>query len=165
MVFDIIIISIGLLLTIIGLIGCIVPAVPGPPLNYIALLLLEWAVPGDIHSLNFYLVLGIITILSIILDYVFPVWAAKKYKASNTGIWGSVIGMILGIVFFPPFGMIAGLLVGAVLGELIAGKKNTEAMKTGMVTFISSLIMIVFKFAISGVMTYYFFKAAAEFLI
>jgi len=79
-------------------------------------------------------------------------------------IMGSVIGMIIGIIFFPPFGMIFGLLVGAVLGELIAGKKSVQSIKIGLVTFFSSMLIIVFKFAVSGMMTYYFVSGVAEYL-
>jgi uncharacterized protein len=85
-----------------------------------------------------------------------PVAGAKFYKSTRYGIWGSVIGMIIGIILFPPFGMIAGLFIGAVLGELIGGKKSSEALKTGAVTFAASLFMILIKLAVSGIMTYYF---------
>lgn len=161
---EIILISLGLIIAIIGLIGCIVPGIPGPPLNLVALLLLEIATGGS-YSINFYITWGLITVATIILDYIFPIISAKKFKASNYGIWGSVIGMIIGIVFFPPFGMITGLFLGAILGELIAGRKGADAMKVGLVTFFSTLLMIVFKFAASAMMTYYFVVEAVDYLI
>jgi hypothetical protein len=161
---EIFLISLGLIISIIGLIGCIVPGVPGPPLNFVSLLLLEIATGGS-YSINFYLVWGLITIATIVLDYIFPIISAKKFKATNYGIWGSVIGMIIGIIFFPPIGMISGLFLGAVLGELIAGRKGAEAMKVGLVTFFSSLLMIVFKFAASAMMTYYFVAEAVDYLL
>ena len=107
---EIILISLGLIIAVIGLIGCIVPGLPGPPLNFVSLLLLEIAKGGS-YSLNFYIIWGLITIATIVLDYIFPVISAKKFKATNYGIWGSVIGMIIGIIFFPPFGMISGLFL------------------------------------------------------
>ena len=70
-----------------------------------------------------------LTIVITILDYVLPVWGAKRYKASNHGIWGSIIGMFIGMIFFPPWGMILGLLFGAVIGELIDGKKTLKLLK------------------------------------
>ena len=161
---EIILISLGLIIAIIGLIGCIVPGIPGPPLNLVSLLLLEIATGGS-YSINFYITWGLITVATIILDYIFPIISAKKFKASNYGIWGSVIGMIIGIVFFPPFGMITGLFLGAILGELIAGRRGADAMKVGLVTFLSTLLMIVFKFAASAMMTYYFVVEAADYLI
>lgn len=161
---EIILISLGLIIAILGLIGCIVPGIPGPPLNLVALLLLEIATGGS-YSINFYITWGLITVATIILDYIFPIISAKKFKASNYGIWGSVIGMIIGIVFFPPFGMITGLFLGAILGELIAGRKGADAMKVGLVTFFSTLLMIVFKFSASAMMTYYFVVEAVDYLI
>ena len=163
MIFEFIIILLGLLITIVGLIGCIVPGIPGPPLNFISLILVEIITSGT-YFLNFYIIWGLITVATVVLDYVFPVLSAKKFKASNYGIWGSIIGMVVGIIFFPPFGMIGGLFLGAVLGEVMAGKKGVDAMKVGLVTFFSSLLMIVFKFAASAMMTYYFIKAASEYV-
>jgi uncharacterized protein YqgC (DUF456 family) len=118
-------------------------------------LLLRIFIPDSI-SWTIAIIFSVLTIVITILDYVLPVWGAKRYKASNHGIWGSIIGMLIGMIFFPPWGMILGLLFGAVIGELIAGKKNSEAFKVGIVTFIASLIMIIAKLILSGIMTFYF---------
>jgi len=156
-------IILALLIAIVGLVGCIIPAIPGPPLNFISLLILELAIE-DAFSMEFYITWGVITIAVTVLDYVLPILGAKVYKASGYGIWGSIIGMIVGTIFFPPFGMILGLLIGAIVGELIAGKKGSEAVRVGGVTFIASLLMIVVKLAVSGIMTYYFISRAAEYI-
>ncbi len=160
---EIILIILGFLVAIAGIAGCIIPAIPGPPLNFVSLLILEIAIE-DAFLMEFYIIWGIITVLVTVLDYVLPLFGAKVYKASGYGIWGSLIGMIIGTIFFPPFGMILGLLVGAVAGELIAGKKGSEAMKVGAVTFITGLLMIVIKLAVSGVLTYYFIARAVEYI-
>ena len=157
-----VLIIIGLLIAIAGIIGCIIPVIPGPPLNFISLLILELAIE-DAFSMEFYIIWGVITIVVTLLDYVLPLFGAKVYKASGYGIWGSIIGMIIGTIFFPPFGMILGLLVGAVVGELVAGKEGSEAMKVGAVTFITSLLMIAAKLAVSGVLTYYFIARVVEY--
>ncbi len=117
--------------------------------------MLKSVIPDSI-SWTVILIFGIITLAITILDYLLPIWGAKVYKASKYGIWGSIIGMIVGIFFFPPWGMIVGILFGAVCGELIAGKKSSEAFKIGIVTFIASIIMIIAKLVISGIMTFYF---------
>jgi len=160
---EIFLIILALLIAIVGIVGCIIPAIPGPPLNFISLLILELVIE-DAFSMEFYIIWGVITIVVTVLDYVLPLFGAKAYKASGYGIWGSVLGMIVGTIFFPPFGMILGLLLGAIAGELIAGKKGSEAVKIGGVTFITSLLMIVVKLAASGVMTYYFISRAAEYI-
>lgn len=159
---SILLIIFGLLISIVGLIGCIIPALPGPPLSFLSLVILEFAIE-DAFPLDFFYLWGGITIAVVLLDYILPIVGAKVYKASNYGIWGSIIGMIVGIIFFPPFGMILGLFAGAVLGEVIAGKKELEALKVGGATFFASMLMIFIKLAVSGVMLYYFVKRSLEY--
>jgi uncharacterized protein YqgC (DUF456 family) len=158
-----IVIIIGFIVAIAGLIGCIIPGIPGPPLNFLSLVLLEIGIENA-FSVDFYITWGLITVVVVLLDYVLPVWGAKAYKSSKYGIWGSVIGMILGIIFFPPFGMIIGLFLGAVIGELIAGKEHREALKVGTVTFVASILMILLKIAVSGIMIYYFVERSFDYI-
>ena len=160
---SILLIIIGLLISITGLIGCIIPALPGPPLSFLSLVILELAI-DDAFTLDFFYLWGGITVAVVLLDYVLPILGAKVYRASNYGIWGSIIGMIAGIIFFPPFGMILGLFAGAVVGELIAGKNEWEALKIGSVTFFASMLMIFIKLAVSGVMTYYFIQRTIDYI-
>ncbi len=150
-------IIIGIILNMIGIIGVIVPALPGIVLNYIALILL-YTVKGEAEfSLRMLIVFGILTGLVVLLDYILPLLGARKYGASRMGIWGAVIGMVIGIVFFPPFGIIFGLLMGAFLGELIAGKEQSQALRAGFATFLGSLTSMVVKLLLAIVMTVYFF--------
>lgn len=97
-----------------------------------------------------------LTLIVTVFDYVLPVWGAKVYKASNYGIWGSIVGMFAGMIFFPPWGMILGLLIGAVVGELLAGKSSSSAIKIGFITFLASLAMIIIKLILAGAMTFSF---------
>ena len=149
-------IVIGLILNIIGIIGVILPALPGIVLNYIALILL-YIVKGEVEfSLRILIVFGILTLLVTLLDYILPLLGARKYGASRIGVWGAVIGMLVGIIFFPPFGIIFGLLIGAFLGELIAGKEQSQALRAGLATFLGSLTSMVVKLLLAIVMTVYF---------
>lgn len=154
---EVVVIIIGVLLSVAGLIGCIIPALPGPPLNYVAILLIHFTGLAEFSN-RFLITYLLLNIAVVIFDYVLPVYGAKFYGASRKGIWGSIIGLVIGLFFFPPFGMILGVLIGAVIGELIAGKNESEALKAGFATFIASLIMIVAKLILSGLMTFYFVK-------
>lgn len=154
---EIIIILIGVVLSIAGLVGCIIPALPGPPLNYLAILLIYFTDIVD-FSTHFLIVYLLLNIAVVIFDYALPVYGAKFYGASKKGIWGSIIGLLFGMIFFPPFGMILGVLIGAVVGELSAGKNESEAFKAGFATFVASMIMIIAKLILSGLMTFYFVK-------
>jgi len=124
-----VLIVIGFILNIIGIIGVILPALPGVVLNYSALILLYISKGQAGINIDLLIVFGLLTVLVSSLDYILPLLGAKKYGASRMGIYGSALGMIIGILFFPPFGIIFGLLIGAFLGELIAGKNQSQALK------------------------------------
>jgi uncharacterized protein YqgC (DUF456 family) len=109
--------------------------------------------------------MGIITALVYLLDYFLPLIGARLFKASKQGIWFSIIGMLIGIFFFPPFGMIIGLLLGAIIGELISGKAKEEALKVGFVSFVFSIISILIKIFLVGLMAFYFTKAVFQYYI
>lgn len=152
-------ITLGVVLAIAGLVGCILPFVPGPPLNYIALLLLQLTLDPHPFTTNFLIVWLAITIVVTLLDYYVPIWGTRKYGGGSGGVWGASIGLLAGLLFFPPFGMIAGPFVGAVVGELITGKEFSTAFRAGFGTFIGFIAGVVMKLAVSIMLTYHFFKA------
>ena len=149
---------IGLLLAIAGMVGCILPIIPGPILSFSALILLSWIKNWQIFSQTFLIVMGILTALLIILDYVAPALGAKKYGASKRGIWGSAIGMIIGIFFIPPWGMIVGAFIGALAGELASGKSSGKALRAGWGILIGNVLGIGLKLAFTAVVLLYYVK-------
>lgn len=157
-------IVLGIILIILGFIGCIVPALPGPPFAFLALLVIKLT-KSSIFTTDFILIMAIITAAVYFLDFILPLAGARIFKASKQGIWFSIIGMVIGIFFFPPFGVIIGLFLGAITGELIAGKAKTQAVKIGFVSFLFSLSAILLKITVVGVMTYYFTKAIIQYYI
>ena len=156
MVFDIILVFIGLCLIIGGLIGCIIPAMPGPPLSYVALLLLQFTRFAD-FSVNFLIISAIITVIVTVIDYVVPVWGTKKLGGSRAGMIGSIFGVLVGL-FFLPIGIIIGPFIGAVVGELIAGRNTDAAIRSGFGSFVGFIFGTVMKLAVCMVFTYYFAK-------
>jgi uncharacterized protein len=154
---DYLLIITGIILALLGLAGCILPVIPGPPLNFAALLLLHFSTKVQ-FSTRFLIIMAALTIIISILDYMVPVWGAKKFGSSKRGIWGSLIGLMVGFFFFPPFGIILGSFAGAVVGELTAGKETTSALKSGFGTFIGFITGIILKLMVSGLMTWYFFR-------
>ena len=149
-------ILIGILLNIIGIIGIVVPALPGIILNYLALILLYISRGEEVIGLSVLITFGLLTFLVALLDYILPLAGAKKYGASRTGIIFAVMGMMVGMIFFPPFGIFFGLLIGAFVGELIAGKSQSQAFKAGIATFLGSLTSMVVKLMLAVVMTVYY---------
>ncbi len=149
---EILIIILALLLCLGGIIGCVVPGLPGPPVNYGALLLIHFFV--EPVSSTALIILGIFTGLVLLLDYLFPAWFAKKHGATKAGIIGSLIGMVFGM-FFTPVGMIMGTLLGAIIGDLLAGRTEKQAMKSGIATFFGTLLSVGLKIINAGVITIY----------
>ncbi|MBK6346332.1 MAG: DUF456 domain-containing protein [Bacteroidales bacterium] len=151
-------ITLGVVLTIAGIAGCILPFIPGPPLSYSALLVLL-IVDEQTFTSRFLIVWLLVTTVVTILDYYVPVWGTKKFGGSRKGVWGATIGLVAGIFFFPPFGMIAGPFLGAFLGELIEGKDTQAALRSGFGSFIGFVAGTVMKLTVSVIMAFYFFRA------
>ena len=143
-------IILAILLSIIGIIGCIIPGLPGHPLNYIAMWCVQWAIHPFSNTLL--IVFGILTVFVFALDYLIPIWTGKKFGATRQGIIESIFGMILGI-FLTPVGMILGMIAGAIIGDMVAGRTGAQATKSGIATFMGTLLSIGLKLLFGGLMT------------
>ena len=152
---DIIWIILGAILTIVGIIGCFLPIIPGPPLSYVALLLLQLTDKSPFES-RFLWLWAVITAIVTALDYVVPIYGTKKFGGTKRGVWGSTIGLVIGLFFFPPFGIILGPLIGAFLGEMSAGQQTGAAMRSAFGSFIGFLVGTLLKLIASLFMAYYF---------
>lgn len=111
-------------------------------------------------STTFLITWGILAGAVTLLDYVIPVYGTKRFGGSRYGIMGSIIGLLLGIFFFPPFGIIIGPLIGALLGELYAGQKGKNAMRSAIGSFAGFLFGTFLKLIVSLMLTFYFFVNA-----
>jgi uncharacterized protein YqgC (DUF456 family) len=154
---DILLIVLGALFIISGVLGCVLPIIPGPPLSYIGLLLLHFTERYQFSS-KFLIIWAVITVVVYALDDLIPAWGTKKFGGSKRGVWGSIIGLVIGMFFFPPFGIIIGPFVGAVVGELTVGKDSGAALKSGFGSFMGFLAGTLLKLIASGMMTWYFVK-------
>ena len=152
-------IVIGSILMLLGLAGSILPILPGPPLSFIGLFLLallkHFSPP---LTPTLVIILAIVTIIVIVMDYISPLMGAKRYGASKWGVWGSVLGMAIGI-FWSPFAMLVGAFIGAVVVEWLIGKKKGEALRAGWGVLMGTLFATILRLGVSGMMTYYFVLA------
>jgi len=150
-----IIIILGALLILAGLLGSFLPVLPGPPISYVGLLLLQLTSTPP-FSVQFLIIWALIVIAIMLLDNVVPAWGARKYGGSPYGVWGSILGLIAGF-FFPPLGIIIGPIVGAFIGEMAGGKTSDQALKAAWGSFVGFLAGTLMKVIASGMMGYYFF--------
>ena len=154
---DYVLITLGVIFILSGILGAVLPVIPGPPLSYVGLLLLHFTERFQ-FSAKFLIIWAIITAAIYALDIIIPAWGTKKFGGSKRGVWGSIIGIFIGLFLFPPFGIIVGAFLGAVVGELTAGKDSGDALKSGFGSFIGFLTGTLLKLITSGIMTWYFFK-------
>src|SRR6187402_403246 len=101
----------GTIFLLVGIAGCVLPLLPGPPLSFLALLVQQLNSPNP-FSTKFLLIWGGITLVVTLLDYLIPVYGTKKFGGSKYGVWGSIAGLLIGL-WFGPLGIIAGPFIGA----------------------------------------------------
>ncbi|MEO0310907.1 MAG: hypothetical protein RIQ89_564 [Bacteroidota bacterium] len=141
----------AVILCVTGIFGCFIPALPGPPLNLIALFIIQYLF--NPFSSFFIISISVITVLALVFDYLLPIITARKFGATPSGIKGSVIGMVLGI-FLTPVGMILGLIIGSILGDLYAQQSLSKATKAAAGSLIGTLITIGLKLMLAGFITF-----------
>ncbi len=157
MTLDIVLTVIGAILIVIGILGCVLPVLPGVPLSYIAIVLLHLTSRVD-FSTEFLIGWGIVVIIVQVLDYYVPIWGTKKLGGSKWGAWGSGIGVVAGMFIFPPYGIILFPFVGAVVGELLNDKEFKVALKAGAGAFVGFVAGTLLKLVVAFILAYYFFK-------
>jgi uncharacterized protein len=153
---DYILLILGIIFMIIGIIGCLVPVLPGPPISFIGLLFLHWSRFGQ-FSKSTLVILGAIAVIVTVLDYIVPVWGTKKFGGSKYGTKGATVGLVIGF-FLGPLGIILGPLIGAFIGEMIFKDDMSYAFKAGFGSLLGFLTSIGLKLAASFAMTFYFVK-------
>lgn len=145
---DYALLSIGLICMILGILGSFLPVLPGPPISWIGLLLLFCT---SVVPMNYW-TLGVTLVIAVgvaILDYVIPAQGTKRFGGSNYGIWGTNIGLIVGLLAPIPLGFIIGPFVGAFVGELIYNAKDQKrALKAATGSFIGFLASTFMKFVV-----------------
>lgn len=125
-----------ILFLIIGMAGTILPLLPGIPFMFLAILVYGFIDNWQVFSPGFVLSIGIITLISMFIDYYSGVWGAKKYGASRAGTWGAILGGIFAIFIMGPLGLLLGPLIGVIIGELLSGKPMKNALNSGVGTFV-----------------------------
>jgi len=126
----------GGVLALVGIIGCVVPVLPGPVFSFCAILCLVPTAkcPPTAQIAAF----GALAATAVVLDYIVPAIGAKKFNCTRWGTAGCIIGTFAGLFFFP-VGLIAGPFLGAFAGELVAGREAGQALRGGIGALIGFL--------------------------
>ena len=126
-----------------GIVGSIVPGLPGPPISWLGLLLAGFT-PWVETSPTLLIVTGAVAVVITVLDYIVPSLATKRFGGSKYGIWGCNIGLVLSIVGLPfgPTGLIGIVFwpfVGALVGEYIKQQDSKKSLRAAFGAFIGFL--------------------------
>lgn len=151
---DIILIILGVLCLITGLMWCILPFLPGPPVAYLGLVLLHFT--DKVQYTTTQLIVWLLIVLVVqVLDYFTPMLGSKYSGGSRWGNWGCIIGTLIGLLFLP-WGVIFGPFLGAVIGELLGNKEFSQALRSGVGSLIGFLLGTFLKFVVCGYFCYQF---------
>jgi uncharacterized protein YqgC (DUF456 family) len=148
---DIFLLLLGFFFVCLGIIGSFLPILPGPLTSWLGLIILHFTkvIPMDWTFLGVTLA---IALLIWVLDYFIPAMGTKRFGGSKYGVYGTTLGLIIGLFSPIPFGILIGAFFGAFIGELIYDTKDTKrAIKASFGAFLGFLASTTIKFSISVV--------------
>ena len=124
---DLLLICIAGIFIVLGIAGSFLPVIPGPITAWLGLLILNFA--PSVHLENKFLILSFCIALAIfILDNFIPILGAKKFGGGRGSIIGSSVGLLMGLLFLGPFGILLGPFFGALIGELLVNFENKKVI-------------------------------------
>ena len=155
---DILFITLSVIFLLVGIVGVIVPVLPGVPLCWLGLLMLKFA-PSfrDEISWTTLIVLGVIALVVSILDNLLPLWGTKQMGGNKTVVWGATIGLIVGL-FFGLLGIIFGPFIGAFIGGIVSGSKLLSATIHAAGAFLGFMAGLVLKFGVVVVILFFYVR-------
>jgi uncharacterized protein YqgC (DUF456 family) len=119
-------------LIVVGLIGIVLPALPGLPLVFAGMLLAAWAGGFAKVGAGMLVTLGLLTAISMAIDFWAAAVGARRVGASRLAVIGAIVGTVLGLLL-GPVGLLVGPFAGALLGELLHGR-SLNASQVGKAT-------------------------------
>lgn len=152
--------ALTLLLMALGIIGTVLPAIPGTAI-ILGAAILHRVMLGAERSVGWWTLglLVLLTLASYAIDFAGGLLGARRFGATRWGMFGAFIGAILGLFFSLP-GLLIGPIVGAVLGELLGGQRLVAAGRAGWGTLLGNLAALVGKIVIAFAMVACFLVAA-----
>lgn len=139
------------LIVLVGLAGVVIPALPGVPIIFAGLLLAAWSTDFEPVGWGTLGVLGALTVLSVMIDFLSAAFGAKRQGASPRAFWGATLGAVVGM-FFGLVGIVLGPFIGAVAAEFAAGSSAHQAGRSGYGVWIGLILGTAAKLTIAFLM-------------
>ena len=160
---DYLLLILAILVLFTGFLGCLLPILPGPPLSFVAVIIVHFTRFADFTP-NELIFLGLLAAVVQVLDFIVPAWGTKKFGGSRMGTWGAIIGLIAGLFFLPAFGpfgiftILGGPFLGAYVGEKLEGKNSEKALRAAFGSFIGFLAGTMMKLVAATIIAVYFIR-------
>jgi len=152
----------AVILFVLGLAGIVLPVLPGIILIYIGMLLYGFMTQFATLDANFFLLQGLVVLLALGIDFIATAVGTKRFGGSKNAVVGTFIGIVLGLLLFGPFGIILGAFLGAVIAEIVLGKKIDLAIRSGFGTLIGIVGATALKILIGILMIIAFFVSRSS---
>jgi uncharacterized protein YqgC (DUF456 family) len=150
-------IILGIILALVGIAGSLLPLLPGPPIAYLGLFLQQFR-PEPAFTARFLIIWAGIVVLTLILDYLIPIWGTKRFGGTKYGVWGCTVGF-LAAFWMGPWGVIIGPFVGAFIGETIAGQDSRKSFRAALGSFVGFLLGSFLKLVSCFMMLFYIIRS------
>jgi uncharacterized protein YqgC (DUF456 family) len=147
----------SIILFITGLLGTVLPVLPGAILIYGGMLLYGLLTGFQTLNAQFFILQGLLLILTFFIDFLASAVGTKRFGGSKQAAWGAIIGTLLGFVLLGPLGIVVGPFLGTVVTELLQRKELEKAIHIGFGTLIGILGGTILKLCIELIMIIYFF--------
>ncbi|MCR5004234.1 MAG: DUF456 domain-containing protein [Bacteroidales bacterium] len=136
-------------MALVGIIGCVVPGLPGPPISLGGLICMYFAPSAEPVSTTVMLIALVLVVVVTVLDYAIPAWMTTSFGGHKAASAGALIGLFAGM-FFTPVGMITGSILGAFLGEfLIENRGAWDSFKASIGAFVGFIVTMILKLGVS----------------
>ena len=147
------------LIFLIGLVGSLLPVVPGSLIVWFGVVVHRvWMGPEDSVTWKIVIITGVIMLVGQLADFFMGIWGARKFGATWKGAVGAFVGALVGFFVPPPlFWLIVGPIIGAIIGELAAGRSLRDGGKAGIGTVIGGIVAFALKFGLSACVIALFF--------
>ncbi|MFQ3341150.1 MAG: hypothetical protein ACI9TK_000808 [Flavobacteriaceae bacterium] len=160
---DVLFITLAGFFIFLGIAGSFLPIIPGPMSSWIGILMLSFA-PSIATDKTFLMISFFVALFIYILDNIIPVLGSRKFGGGKGSTIGSSIGLVMGVIFLGPLGLLIGPFMGAFLGELYVNQDNKKgALKAAIGALLGFVTGVFLKFMVSLAFSVYYLKILWDF--